>query len=370
MIKPKKRILLFYMLLVGMIMSTGGSVFSETYIFTQNTPFVWGGTTVSSVLGASGVAGNVTDVNVTLNGLKVNNFVFGLREFDILLVGPQGQKLSLMAFACDSTPGPLDLTFDDAAAGPLPSGISGTSCGSGTFLPSDYSAIIGGHFLDSPPAPAPPYSVNMADFEGQNANGTWSLYAEEFGGTEGGTINNWTLTIQTDSVATCTYQNDFNDGVLEWIEEKPTVTETGGFLNLTPLKRKAIAVADATFGVQSTGTYTYVVNFTGGTFSKNWLYISRVDKKNQVEVLAKIDQGKVVIKDRFGSVLQKAKGTFKFAPNTPYTFVTNYDGINIDVSINGTPVIVDFVPSRVLPSGNTGATAKLNAMSIDSFCFE
>jgi hypothetical protein len=168
----------------------------------------------------------------------------------------------------------------------------------------------------------------------------------------------------------CTYENDFNDGVLEWVEEKPTVTESGGFLNLTPLKRKAIAVADAAFGAQSVGTYTYVINFTGGTFSKNWLYISRTDKKNQLEVLAKVDTGKLVVKDRNFVVAAKAKADFTWVPGTTYTIVINYDGTNIDVSVDGTPLIVDFVPSRVLPTANTGAAAKLNSMSIDSFCFE
>jgi len=170
--------------------------------------------------------------------------------------------------------------------------------------------------------------------------------------------------------AACLYSNDFNDGILDWVEEKPTVTESGGFLNLTPLKRKAIAVADATFGAQSTGTYTYVVNFTGGSFSKNWLYISRTDKKNQLEVLAKVDTGKLVVKDRNFAVAAKAKADFTWVPGTTYTIVINYDGANIDVSIDGTPLIVDFVPSRVLPAANTGAAAKLNTMTIDSFCFE
>jgi hypothetical protein len=168
----------------------------------------------------------------------------------------------------------------------------------------------------------------------------------------------------------CTYSNDFNDGILEWIEEKPTVTESGGFLNLTPLKRKAIAVADATFLPASTGTYTYDIQFTGGVLAKNWLYISRTDKKNQLEVLLKVDQGKVVVKDRLLAVLAKAKADFTFAPATPYQVVINYDGTNIDVTINGTPVIVDFVPARALPAANTGAAAKGDTMTIDNFCFE
>jgi hypothetical protein len=167
----------------------------------------------------------------------------------------------------------------------------------------------------------------------------------------------------------CLYSNDFNDATMEWIEEKPDVDQPGdGFLHLTPLKKKAIAVADASFTPASTGTYTFDVQFSGGTDPKNWLYFSRIDKKNQLEVLLKIATGRVVVKDRNGSVLAKAKADFTFAPSTPYQVVINYDGTNIDVTINGTPVIIDFVPSRSLPAGNIGAAAKDNTLLLDNVC--
>jgi hypothetical protein len=173
----------------------------------------------------------------------------------------------------------------------------------------------------------------------------------------------------TEVTPACLYSNDFNDATMEWIEEKPTVTQPGdGFLHLTPLKKKAIAVADASFTPASTGTYTFDIQFSGGTDPKNWLYFSRIDKKNQLEVLLKIATGKVVVKDRNGSVLAKAKADFTFAPSTPYQVVINYDGTNIDVTINGTPLIIDFVPSRSLPAGNIGAAAKDNTLLLDNVC--
>ncbi len=169
----------------------------------------------------------------------------------------------------------------------------------------------------------------------------------------------------------CAYSQDFNDTTQEWIEEKATVTQPGdGFLHLTPLKRKAIAVADAGFAPASVGTYTYDVQFvTGGIFAKDWLYVARTDKKNQLEILFKVGLGRVVVKDRLGAVLKKTKAFFTFAPATPYQVVVNYDGTNVDVTINGTPVIVDFVPARSLPLANTGAAAKNDSMLIDNFCF-
>ncbi len=179
------------------------------------------------------------------------------------------------------------------------------------------------------------------------------------------------LSITINVAGACAYENDFNDTTQEWIEEKATVSQPGdGFLHLTPLKRKAITVADASFGAASAGTYTFVIQASGGVFAKNWMYITRVDKKNQLEILAKYDTGKLVVKDRFFAVLAKAKADFAFAPNTAYTVVVNYDGTNIDVSIDGTPLIVDFVPARSLPAANTGAAAKNDTLLIDNFCFE
>lgn len=167
----------------------------------------------------------------------------------------------------------------------------------------------------------------------------------------------------------CVYSNDFNDTTMEWIEEKPTVTQPGdGFLHLTPLKKKAIATSEPAF-TASTGIYTFDVQFSGGTDPKNWLYITRVDKKNQLEILMKVATGKLVVKDRNGSVLAKAKADFAWAQSTPYQIVVNYDGTNIDVTVNGTPVIVDFVPARTLPTAGIGAAAKDNTLLIDNVCF-
>ena len=177
------------------------------------------------------------------------------------------------------------------------------------------------------------------------------------------------LSITIDATPACTYQNDFNNGVLEWIEEKPAVTEPGdGFLHLSPVKKKAIGVADPSFAGASSGTYTFDIQFTGGLLAKNWLYITRVDKKNALEVLIKAGLGRVVVKDRNLAVLAKTKGLLTFTPNTPYQVVIAYNGTTIDVTINGTPVITGFAPARTLPTANIGGAAKSNDLLIDNVC--
>jgi subtilisin family serine protease len=183
--------------------------------------------------------------------------------------------------------------------------------------------------------------------------------------------NTTTQDFQLVAASSCIYEQDFNDATMEWLEEKPTVTQPGdGFLHLSPLKKKAIGVADPSFAGASTGTYTFDVQFTGGTDAKNWLYIARVDKKNGLEVLVKVESGKVVIKDKNGATLAKGKGTFTFAPNTPYTFVVTYNGTTVDVTINGTAVITGFTPTRTLPTANIGGAAKGNDLLIDNVCVQ
>jgi uncharacterized repeat protein (TIGR01451 family) len=155
--------------------------------------FSFGGTTSSSTIALAGVNGTILDAQVRLNGAAVQFFANGLEDVDFLLVSPTGEEIILMSFACDATAGPVTLQF--ASSGSLlPSGVSGLSCVSGIFQASDYSNLVGGYVLDSPPAPAPPYPGTLANLVGDNPNGTWTLYAEEFGGNQGGVLaTGWDL---------------------------------------------------------------------------------------------------------------------------------------------------------------------------------
>lgn len=182
-------------------LALAGAAHAGTQVFTNNTPLPIPGTTVGSSIAVSGVFGTVTDVDVALTGLGTNGPA-GIEELDLLVVAPNvAQGLILFSFACDATLGPISVVFDNAAGGPAPSGQSGSPCVTGaTYLPSDYSPLVGGYILD-PPAPAPPYSTNLGIWNGANPNGTWNLYAEEFGGNEGAVLQGWELRItSTDPV--------------------------------------------------------------------------------------------------------------------------------------------------------------------------
>lgn len=171
----------------------------------------------------------------------------------------------------------------------------------------------------------------------------------------------------------CAYGDDFNDGVLTWVEVKPDVDETGGVLTLTPApgKRKAAATSDPVFtGCQNcTNTWTGV-SFSGGLLGKTFLNSQFIDKRNTVQLLIKEGLDRAILKVKAGGrVIAKAKVIMTFDPNTPYDFATSYDGTTITASVNGTPVIT-LVPATAIPSGIVGVDSKNQTTTVDGFCSE
>ncbi len=132
----------------------------------------------------------VTNVRVTLNGFSHTY----TNDIGVLLVAPGGQNVVLMdAAGNDVQPAcsvsNLTLTFNDAAAAPLPN----DGCfGSGTYKPSNYFPAD----TFSAPAPSQPYGTALADLDASTPNGTWSLYVEDFDSKDSGSISGgWSLDI-------------------------------------------------------------------------------------------------------------------------------------------------------------------------------
>ncbi len=169
----------------------------------------------------------------------------------------------------------------------------------------------------------------------------------------------------------CTYQDNFNDGVLTWIELRPTVTETGGNLNLTPApnRRKAAAASDVAFaGCQICTNIFEGVQFTGGVSAQTFLNTNFVDKKNTLQLIIKENLDRAVLKFKSGGVtVGKAKGVFTFDPNTPYDFSVAYDGTTVTVSVNSNTLIT-MTPSSSIPPGIVAIESKLQTTMMDSFC--
>ena len=137
--------------------------------------------------------GLITDVNVTIDGIWHQQ----PDDLDLLLVGPQGQKVILMSDACGSFGvKAFGWVWDDEAPAPMPDGDGTNVCGTREHRPADYEPG------DAWPAPAPPgpYSTSLSAFDRTNPNGEWRLFVnDDSSGNTGFFTNRFTLGITTDT---------------------------------------------------------------------------------------------------------------------------------------------------------------------------
>jgi subtilisin-like proprotein convertase family protein len=146
-----------------------------------------------STINVSGLNGVVSSLKVTLNGVIHSSAA----DIDVLLVSPNGRSLVLMSDAGGgSAASTVNLTFDDAAANNLSSGV----LTSGTFKPTDY--FIGSTDYFPTPAPLGSHfsgSSALSNFNNFSPNGNWQLYVvDDTGNNSSGTISGgWSLDITT-----------------------------------------------------------------------------------------------------------------------------------------------------------------------------
>lgn len=142
-----------------------------------------------STIAIGGVTGTVSRVTAQLTKFQ-HTFP---DDVDVLLVGPEGQRLLLLSDVGGSSTAnlPVNLIFDDSAASSLP---NNGPLSSGTFRPTDFET---GDVLAAP-APAGPYGTSFSTFNGSNPNGTWSLFvADDSTGDAGQIEGGWGLTVTT-----------------------------------------------------------------------------------------------------------------------------------------------------------------------------
>ena len=140
-----------------------------------------------SAIDVSGLTGTIRKVTVALSGFA-HTFP---SDVDILLVGPQGQQVTLVSDAGGSTRVTgINLVLDDAAAGAVPSPLV-----SGTFKPTN---LGGGDTYPGAPPGAP--ASALAVFNGTDPNGAWRLFVVDDAATDRGDLTGgWSLTIETEA---------------------------------------------------------------------------------------------------------------------------------------------------------------------------
>jgi hypothetical protein len=169
------------------------------------------------------------------------------------------------------------------------------------------------------------------------------------------------------STGACQFCDEFNDSATDpnWTYEKGTWTENGTELVGTPT-RKAIAYASPVFGGCSTCDIHTTVKTAGGSGNKVWIYGWRQDKQNVIELLAKEENDRWVLKQRVnGAVVKKSKGNLGIDPNVPYNVTLTFDGNTFGVIVNGVSLITMPKAAGSTPTGTVGYAAKNTQINVD-----
>ena len=133
-------------------------------ISTSGTP------SVSSVLNIAG-SGVIDDINV----LNLNGTHTWINDLDFNLTSPSGTEVQIMARSCSSEDN-FNLNLDDEAT---PGSWPCPPTGGGTYQPSNA----------------------LSTFDGQSANGTWTLRVDDNANLDGGSLNGWSLEVCTVGIA-------------------------------------------------------------------------------------------------------------------------------------------------------------------------
>ena len=312
-----------------------------------------------SPITVAGMAGTVSSVQVAFNDLTHST----LNDVDAMLVAPSGQNLvvlsdigdpNTLAFANGAT-----LTFDDAAAGGVPSGNVPT----GTYRPTNTAGV------ESFPAPAPAPSAQTTlagAFTGIDPNGVWSLFiVDDATGDIGQMAGGWSLIITTQVAAAATTTAVTTSGTPSTTGSPVTFTASvtaGG----SPVTAGTVSFAADGVGIGTAallpsgaatlttsalaeGTHAIVATYSGtaGFLTSNGSVTQRVDNQTVVTGSTYCNPGPLTIPGN--------------GPSVPYPSNITVSGLTgpvtkVTATLNGlshtVPVDLDVMLSGPVPSTN------------------
>ncbi len=140
----------------------------------------------------SNLPGVVTDVNIVLNNVTHTN----PDDLEVLLGGPFSHTTVLMNdVGGTANIANLTLPVNDEGVGPFPDNAQIVNQ---PYEPTDAFMQPGLEPFISP-APAPPYSLTLAGFDGIEPNGTWTMWVDDdvFNANTGSIAGGWTLQLTT-----------------------------------------------------------------------------------------------------------------------------------------------------------------------------
>lgn len=160
------------LVVAGLVAFPGSPASAESQTFFNTTPIAFAGTNSGSgslypsTIQVAGLEGPVTDVDLNVNAVNMED----LHYLQLLLVSPSGEAEIVKTHGCwgDWPAEARQLTFDQQA------GPTGT-CGDGEATrPFNYCVHSPCPFFESFPGAG---SADLDNFNSENANGPWRLYA-------------------------------------------------------------------------------------------------------------------------------------------------------------------------------------------------
>jgi hypothetical protein len=247
------------------------------------------GDAYESTIEVAGAPSTIGSVRVTLYDFDY----YQADNVDVLLVGPQGQKMLLMADAGGSggLSDPATVTFDDTAGRVLPN--EGTIA-TGKYEPTTWEP---GQTSFTAPAPAGPYTEPGSAvggtpslgsvFGGTNANGTWRLYIRDDNNTfqqlgiGGSVAGGWGLSFVAPTAAGVSVSGLVRSGKMPIANVQVMIS--GG--NLTqPMFTKTSSFGNYTFeGLTAGQTYVVTVVSRRYTFPQSAIVVTTVDNVSNAD---------------------------------------------------------------------------------------
>lgn len=161
---------------------------ADDRIITKSDAIAVGAAPAASAIGVGGMAGRITQVEVSLNKVSHTR----IDDLDVLLVSPSGDAVVVMSDVCPEAATNRYWTFK--ADTPTPIGAAPGACSDFVYRPANHPGEPDAW------AEAPgDHTADLNDFMGEDPNGTWTLrIVDDQPGVDSGSISlGWTLRVVT-----------------------------------------------------------------------------------------------------------------------------------------------------------------------------
>jgi hypothetical protein len=172
-------------------------------------------------------------------------------------------------------------------------------------------------------------------------------------------------TIQINGTGSCTFCDDFNNGVLNpsWTYVKGTWNETGGEL-IGSHTRKAEVIANPIFSGCSNCTIKTTLRIGSEPEVRVSILVWYQNNKNYSEVVLLPAKDKIQFKQRAnGTVVAKSNAAFVLNPNVSYQIEVSFNGTTFTVKVDGNTILT--IPAGAAANGTVGFRAKKGSGRFD-----